>query len=155
VITTTTFGRCWIVVRWSTLQIIFFYVPLWCSFLFNLIVYILTGYKVIKAFRKLRNIKTPEGKKLDKKRKIAYMRTVSGYLGNILSVSDCVIVFVFVFVCMYLLILKLSFVLNSYFFQWRSFWRGFGEVSTEHKIGRTLARTFSTLSSSTVSISFF
>lgn len=80
--------RCWITVRWSVLQIIFFYVPLWCSFLFNFFVYLITGYKIFKAFRKLKNIKTPEGKKLDKKRKIAYMRAVSGYLGTI--VCDCV-----------------------------------------------------------------
>jgi hypothetical protein len=71
---------CWITVKWSVLQIVFFYAPLWASFLFNLIIYTLTGYKIIKAFRRLKDMKTPEGKKLDRKRKIAYMRAVSGYL---------------------------------------------------------------------------
>jgi hypothetical protein len=71
---------CWITVKWGIFQILFFYVPLWACFLFNLCVYILTGYKIFKEFRRLKDSKTPQGKKLDKKKKLSYMRSVSGYI---------------------------------------------------------------------------
>eukprot|EP00029_Vermamoeba_vermiformis_P001410 TRINITY_DN11581_c0_g1_i2.p1 TRINITY_DN11581_c0_g1~~TRINITY_DN11581_c0_g1_i2.p1 ORF type:complete len:337 (+),score=29.94 TRINITY_DN11581_c0_g1_i2:423-1433(+) len=71
---------CWITAKWNSLQIALFYVfPLWVTFIFDVIVYVLVGIKLSRTFKRTEDFKGKADKSWAVKRKRRYVLTVSLY----------------------------------------------------------------------------